>query len=66
MDINYSKQAVKFLGKQDNISPKSWDNIKEVVPDKWDLEMLDEIDKNPDCHEFVSQEDLLKELNLTL
>ena len=41
-------------------------NIEEIEPDEWDLEMLDEINRNPDCHEFVSQEDLLKELNLTL
>lgn len=41
-------------------------NIEEIEPDEWDLKMLDEINRNPDCHEFVSQEDLLKELNLTL
>ena len=41
-------------------------NIEVIEPDEWDLKMLDEINRNPDCHEFVSQEDLLKELNLTL
>ena len=50
----------------ENLSPRSWEDIKEVSPDEWDLKMLDDINKNPDCHEFVSQEDLLKELGLTL
>ena len=39
-------------------------NIEEVEPDEVDLMMLKEIENNPDCHEFISQEELLKELNL--
>lgn len=50
----------------ENFSPRSWSDIEEVSPDEWDLKMLKDIDKNPDCHEFVSQDELLKELNLTL
>ena len=50
----------------ENLSPRSWDDIEEVSPDEWDLKMLEDIDKNPDCHEYVSQDELLKELNLTL
>ena len=50
----------------ENLSPRSWDDIEEVSPDEIDLKMLEDIDKNPDCHEFVSQDELLKELNLTL
>lgn len=66
MEFYYSKQAEKFWNIiLTNFSP-SWDNIEETEPDEWDLKMLDEIDKNPDCHEFVSQDELLKELNLTL
>lgn len=49
-----------------NLSRRSWDDIEETAPDEWDLKMLDEIGKNPDCHDFVSQEDLLEELGLTL
>lgn len=49
-----------------NLSPRSWDDIEEVSPDEWDLKMLDEIDTDSDCHKFISQEDLLKELDLTL
>lgn len=49
-----------------NLQPRSWDDIEEISPDEWDLKMLNDIKKNPDCHEFISQEDLLKELDLTL
>lgn len=46
------------------ISPKRWSDIDAVEPDEIDLMMLQEIENNPDCHEFVSQEDALKELGL--
>ncbi len=46
------------------ISPKRWNDIDAVEPDEIDLMMLQEIENNPDCHEFVSQEDALKELGL--
>lgn len=47
-----------------NFSTKSWEDIEEVSPDEWDITMLNDITNNPDCHEFVSQEDALKELGL--
>ena len=47
-----------------NLHPRSQDDIEEVTPDDWDLKMLDDMDNNPDCHEFISQEELLKELGL--
>ena len=46
------------------IAPKTWDNNEEVEPDEIDLMLLDEIRKNPECHEFVSQEELMKELEM--
>ena len=46
------------------IAPKTWDDIEEVEPDEIDLMLLDEIRKNPECHEFVSQEELMKELEM--
>lgn len=48
----------------DNLPSRSWEDIRETAPDEWDLKMLDDIDHNPECHEFVSQEDVLKELGL--
>ena len=46
------------------ISPKSWDNIETVEPDKTDLRMLREIESNPNCHEFVSSSEAMQELGL--
>ena len=42
----------------------SWDDVQEVTPDQWDLKMLDEIAADPECHEFVSSEDAIRELGL--
>lgn len=30
----------------------SWDDIEEVEPDKWDLQMLADIENDPECKEF--------------
>lgn len=46
------------------ISPKTWDDIEEVEPDEFDLMLLEEAHNNPECHEFVSKEEALKELGL--
>ena len=43
----------------------NWDNIEAVKPDGWDLQMLDEIKVNPECREFMSEEDAMRELGLT-
>ena len=45
-------------------APDLFANIEEVEPDEVDLMMLKEIENNPYCHEFISQEELMKELNL--
>ena len=46
-------------------APEFWHNkIEEIEPDEVDLMLLDEIRKNPECHEFVSQEELMKELEM--
>ncbi len=42
----------------------SWDEIEEVEPDEIDLMMLKEIEEDPECHEFISSEELMKELGL--
>lgn len=31
---------------------QNWENIEEVDPDEWDLKMLDEIKKDPECKKF--------------
>ncbi len=42
----------------------SWDDIEEVEPDEWDLQMLREIESDPDCHEFIPASQAMKELGL--
>ena len=39
-------------------APATWDDIDEEAPDEIDLQMLKEIDNNPDCHEFVKESDI--------
>jgi len=34
------------------ISGNGWDSIEEVIPDKIDLEMIAEIQNDPDCQSF--------------
>lgn len=46
------------------ISPKTWDNIDTAEPDDIDLQLLREIENDPECHEFVSSADAMKELGL--
>ena len=43
---------------------KTWEDIEEITPDEIDTEMLKDIQSNPDCHSFVPQEEVMKELGL--
>lgn len=36
----------------------SWNDIKEEMPDETDLQMLNEIENNPECHEFIKESDI--------
>ena len=47
-------------------APDLFANIEDTEPDETDLAMLKEIEHNPDCHEFISQEELMKELNIEI
>lgn len=35
-----------------------WESIPEEAPDEWDLRMLKEIEEDPDCHAFASDEEV--------
>lgn len=48
-----------------NLSPVTWENISEEEPDDIDLKMLDNIENNPDCKEFLSNSDAMKILELS-
>lgn len=47
-----------------NFPKKTWKDIETVAPDEWDLKMLSDIKKDPDCKAFISSEDAMKELEL--
>ena len=55
MDIIQKKYAGRNI---------SWEDIEEIIPDEWDLEMLKEIEINPDCKKFVSTDAVKTELGL--
>lgn len=58
MEFHFSKQAEKFWKIiQKQFSP-SWNKIEEIAPDKMDLIMLNEIEKDPECHEFTNESEI--------
>ena len=63
MELNKRlEKLIKALKR--TVSPKTWDDIEEVEPNEVDLAMLKEVEENSDCHEFISQEEAMKELGL--
>lgn len=66
--------AVTIMSEQDAIQiwntivttfrDRAWASIPEEAPDETDLEMLADIETNPDCKEFVSHEEAMKLLGL--
>ena len=42
----------------------NYSNIDTAEPDDIDLQLLREIESDPECHEFVSSADAMKELGL--
>jgi len=40
----------------------SWDDIEEEEPDAFDLEMIQEIENNTDCNEYVADDDMFARL----
>ena len=45
-------------GKQLTASHDPWANIEEVEPDEIDLQMLREIENDPDCHTIATEEEV--------
>lgn len=46
----------------DNFS--SWEDVEGVEPDEVDIAMLKDIETNPDCQTFISNDEAMKELGL--
>lgn len=53
-----------------NFKAYVFDEVKNTIlkeePDEFDLQMLEEIENDPDCHEFISQEEVYKELGINI
>ena len=67
MELNKQLEKLRKalrMNQKRTVSPKIWNNIEAVEPDEVDLAMLKEIEENSDCHEFISQEEAMKELGL--
>ena len=48
--------------KKEQEARKQWESIEEVQPDKEEIEIINEFEKNREKFEFVSMEEVLKEL----
>lgn len=48
----------------DQVSPEKRNDIETVDPDETDIRMLYEAEHDPECREFVSSADAMKELGL--
>ncbi len=42
----------------DKYTPVSWDDIEEAEPDEIDMQMLQAIKNDPDCHEFTAESEI--------
>jgi hypothetical protein len=45
------------------IPSRSWDEVQSVAPDEWDRKMLQEIAADPDCHEFMTEQEMMETLH---
>jgi hypothetical protein len=50
--------------KKEQEAKKQWENIKEVQPDKEEIEIINEFENSPEKFQFVSMEEVLKELGI--
>lgn len=66
MSEKQAESVLAYIKDKYQLYPKvpSWEDIEEVKPDKFDLKMLEDAEKDPDCQEFISYEQAMKELEL--
>jgi len=50
--------------KKEQEARKQWESIEEVQPDKEEIEIINEFEKNREKFEFISMEEVLKELGI--
>jgi len=64
MDDNSAKAVFDWLSKrfQETAQLLTWDDIEEVEPDEFDLEMMREIENNLECKEYVPEDEMFARL----
>lgn len=67
-DTELLKEVLNYYAflknKKENEVKKQWESVKEVQPDEEEIKIIDEFERNPEKFEFVSMEEVLKELGL--
>jgi hypothetical protein len=67
-DIEILKEVLNYYiflkGKKTLETSQQWDSIKEDEPDEEELRIIEEFRHNPEKFEFVSMEEVLKELHI--
>ncbi len=54
----------KLIQNRYTITTKNWNDIEEAEPDETDILMLRQIEADPDCHQYISEKEALKELGI--
>ncbi|MCL2202991.1 MAG: hypothetical protein FWB88_03515 [Defluviitaleaceae bacterium] len=64
MDDNSARAVFIWLSERLHTAakPATWDNIEEVEPDAIDLEMMREMENDPDCNVYVSEDEMYARL----
>ena len=64
MDDDSARAVYDWLNArfQTSEKPISWDDIEDEEPDEFDLEMLASIENDPNCKEFVSEDEMFVRL----
>lgn len=53
-----------FKSKKEQEARKQWESIEEVQPEEEEIRIINEFEKNPEKFEFISMEEVLKELGI--
>lgn len=67
-DSELLKEVLRYYAflknKKEQEIKKQWESIEEVQPDKGEIKIINEFEKKPEKLEFVSMEEVLKELGI--
>lgn len=67
-DLELLREVLNYYAflknKKEQEARKQWESIEEVQPDKEEIEIINEFENNREKFEFVSMEEVLKELGI--